>query len=136
MIELTEQPISVNEVIEAAQSDQAGAVDVFIGTVRNYSLEKKVVRLEYEAYDKMALKMMNQLAEEVKAKWPVKKMAIVHRKGVLQIGEVAVVVAVSTPHRKEAFEACQYTIDTLKQTVPIWKKEIYENGEIWVSAHP
>ena len=136
MIALTDQPISIAEVIEATQSDQAGAVDVFIGTVRNYSLEKKVVRLEYEAYDKMALKLMGELAEQVKARWPVKKIAMVHRKGVLQIGEVAVVVAVSTPHRREAFEACQYTIDTLKQTVPIWKKEIYENGETWVSAHP
>jgi molybdopterin synthase catalytic subunit len=136
MIALTEQPISIAEVIEAAQSDQAGAVDVFIGTVRNYSLEKKVVGLEYEAYDKMALKIMGEIAEQVKARWPVKKIAMVHRKGTLQIGEVAVVVAVSTPHRKEAFEACQYTIDTLKQTVPIWKKEIYENGETWVSAHP
>ena len=136
MIALTDHPISIAEVIEAAQSDQAGAVDVFIGTVRNYSLQKKVVRLEYEAYDKMALKVMGELAEQVKARWPVKKIAMVHRKGTLQIGEVAVVVAVSTPHRKEAFEACQYTIDTLKQTVPIWKKEIYENGETWVSAHP
>ena len=79
---------------------------------------------------------MGEIADQVKARWPVKKIAMVHRKGVLQIGEVAVVVAVSTPHRKEAFEACQYTIDTLKLTVPIWKKEIYENGEIWVSAHP
>jgi len=136
MIALTEQPISIAEVIEAAQSDQAGAVDVFIGTVRNYSLEKTVVRLEYEAYDQMALKIMGEIAEQVKARWPVKKIVMVHRKGALQIGEVAVVVAVSTPHRKEAFEACQYTIDTLKQTVPIWKKEIYENGETWVSAHP
>jgi molybdopterin synthase catalytic subunit len=136
MIALTDQPISILEVIEAAQSEQAGAVDVFIGTVRNYSLQKKVIRLEYEAYDKMALKVMEQIVEEVKAKWPVQNMAMVHRKGVLQIGEVAVVVAVSTPHRRESFEACQYTIDTLKQRVPIWKKEFYENGETWVAAHP
>jgi molybdopterin synthase catalytic subunit len=136
MIALTDQPISILEVIEAAQSEQAGAVDVFIGTVRNYSLQKKVVRLEYEAYDKMALKVMEQIAEEVKARWPVQNIAMVHRKGVLQIGEVAVVVAVSTPHRRESFEACQYTIDTLKQRVPIWKKEVYENGETWVAAHP
>jgi len=136
MIALTDQPIAILEVIEAAQSEQAGAVDVFIGTVRNYSLQKKVVRLEYEAYDKMALKVMEQIAEEVKARWPVQNIAMVHRKGVLQIGEVAVVVAVSTPHRRESFEACQYTIDTLKQRVPIWKKEVYENGETWVAAHP
>ncbi len=135
MIALTDQPISISEVIEAAQSDRAGAVDVFIGTVRNHSLQKNVVRLEYEAYDKMAVKKMEEIAAEVKSKWPVEKIAMVHRKGVLQIGEVAVVVAVSTPHRKEAFEACQYIIDTLKQVVPIWKKEVYDNGETWVAAH-
>jgi molybdopterin synthase catalytic subunit len=135
MIALTDQPISIAEVIEAAQSDRAGAVDVFIGTVRNHSLQKNVVRLEYEAYDKMAVKKMEEIAAEVKSKWPVEKIAMVHRKGVLQIGEVAVVVAVSTPHRKEAFEACQYIIDTLKQVVPIWKKEVYDNGETWVAAH-
>src|SRR4051812_24348791 len=135
MIALTDQPIDISDVIEAAQSDRAGAVDVFIGTVRNHSLQKNVVRLEYEAYDKMAVKKMEEIAAEVKSKWPVEKIAMVHRKGVLQIGEVAVVVAVSTPHRKEAFEACQYIIDTLKQVVPIWKKEVYDNGETWVAAH-
>jgi molybdopterin synthase catalytic subunit len=135
MISLTDQPISITEVIDAAQSERAGAVDVFIGTVRNHSLQKNVVRLEYEAYDKMAVKKMEEIAAEVKSKWPVEKIAMMHRKGVLQIGEVAVVVAVSTPHRKEAFEACQYIIDTLKQVVPIWKKEVYDNGEVWVAAH-
>ncbi|MES2731110.1 MAG: molybdenum cofactor biosynthesis protein MoaE [Bacteroidota bacterium] len=135
MIAITDQPISVADVIQAVQSDRAGAVDVFIGTVRNNSLQKNVVRLEYEAYDKMAVKKMEEIALEVKAKWPVQKIAMVHRKGVLGIGEIAVVVAVSTPHRKEAFEACQYTIDTLKQVVPIWKKEFYDNGETWVANH-
>ena len=135
MIALTDQPIAVADVIAAVQSDRAGAVDVFIGVVRNHSQSRNVVRLEYEAYEAMALKKMRELATDVKTRWPVEKIALVHRKGTLQIGEVAVVVAVSTPHRKEAFEACQYLIDTLKEVVPIWKKEIYEDGETWIAAH-
>lgn len=136
MIALTDQPISVVEVIAAAQSDRAGAIDVFIGTVRKHTAQKTVIRLEYEAYEKMAVKKMEEIAEEACQKWPIQQVAIVHRKGVLAIGETAVVVAVSTPHRKESFEACQYIIDTIKQTVPIWKKEVYESGETWVAAHP
>ena len=136
MIQLTDTPIDIARVIRSVDSDQAGAVDVFIGTVRNQTGERRVIRLEYEAYETMALKEMKKLAEEVKQRWPVEKLAIHHRQGVLGIGDVAVVIAVSTPHRQAAFEACKYTIDTLKQTVPIWKKEVFEDGEEWVAAHP
>jgi molybdopterin synthase catalytic subunit len=136
MIAITDQPIDVDAAIAAAQSERAGAVNVFIGTVRNHAARQTVVRLEYEAYDKMALKKMEEVATEARRRWPVEKVAVVHRKGVLQIGEVAVVIAVSTPHRRESFEACQYIIDTIKQVVPIWKKEVYENGETWIAAHP
>ena len=136
MIAITDQPIDVDAAIAAAQSERAGAVNVFIGTVRNHAARQTVVRLEYEAYDKMALKKMEEVADEARRRWPVEKVAVVHRKGVLQIGEVAVVIAVSTPHRRESFEACQYIIDTIKQVVPIWKKEVYENGETWIAAHP
>jgi molybdopterin synthase catalytic subunit len=136
MIAITDQPIDVDAAIAAAQSERAGAVNVFIGTVRNHAARRTVVRLEYESYDKMALKKMEEVAAEACRRWPVEKVAVVHRKGVLQIGEVAVVIAVSTPHRRESFEACQYIIDTIKQVVPIWKKEVYENGETWVAAHP
>lgn len=135
MIQLTEEPIDVQAVVEEAQSGNAGAVNVFIGTVRNKTSGKKVVRLEYEAYDKMAVKKMEEVVAEARTKWPVEKAAVVHRKGVLQIGEAAVVIAVSTPHRKASFEACEFIIDTLKQVVPIWKKEIFEDGGIWVAAH-
>ena len=135
MIKLTEEPIDVQAVVEEAQSGNAGAVNVFIGTVRNKTSGKKVVRLEYEAYDKMAVKKMEEVVAEARTKWPVEKAAVVHRKGVLQIGEAAVVIAVSTPHRKASFEACEFIIDTLKQVVPIWKKEIFEDGGIWVAAH-
>lgn len=136
MIHLTEEPLDIAHIIALVNSDQAGAVDIFIGTVRNKTQDRKVVRLEYEAYDSMAIREMEKVAAQVKERWPVAKIAIHHRKGILHIGDVAVVIAVSTPHRHEAFEACRYAIDTLKETVPIWKKEIFEDGEVWVAAHP
>ncbi|OZI08921.1 molybdenum cofactor biosynthesis protein MoaE [Siphonobacter sp. BAB-5385] len=136
MIAVTDQPIAIAACIDAVQAERAGAVDVFIGTVRNHNQSKDVVRLEFETFDSMAVKKMKELAEEASRRWPVEKVAMVHRKGVLSIGEVAVVIAVSTPHRNDAFEACRWLIDTLKQVVPIWKKEIYENGEEWLEAHP
>lgn len=136
MIKLTDQPIDINAAIKAAEADGAGAVNVFIGTVRNKTQEKQVLSLDFEAYDPMAEKEIQKIVDQAKAKWPVIKAVVVHRKGHLEIGEAAVVIAVSTPHRKASFEACEYIIDTLKQTVPIWKKEIFEGGEEWVSAHP
>jgi len=117
-------------------SPQSGGIDVFIGTVRDATKGKTVIRLEFEAYEPMALKEMTKIAEEAFEKWPVRKLLIHHRIGVLQVGEVPVIIAVSCAHRDAAFEACRYVIDTLKQTVPIWKKEIFEDGEVWVAAHP
>lgn len=136
MIKITEEAIDVNEVINNVQSESAGAIDVFIGTVRNSTSQKSVSRLDFEAYDSMAIKEIEKIILHAKEKWPIQKMSIYHRKGILNIGEIAVVIAVSTPHRKEAFEACKFAIDTLKETVPIWKKEIFDDGEVWVSAHP
>ena len=136
MIALTDQAISVPEVLAAVQHERAGAVDVFIGTVRNHNHARAVVRLEYEAYTPMALKKLEELAAEARGRWPVESLALVHRVGRLEIGDVAVVVAVATPHRAEAFAACRWLIDTLKQTVPIWKKEVYSTGEEWLEAHP
>lgn len=136
MIAITDQPIDIQACLEAVQSERAGAVDVFIGTVRNHNNARSVVRLEYESFDSMAVRKMTELAEEAARRWPVEKIAIVHRKGVLTIGDVAVVIAVATPHRAESFEACRWVIDTLKQVVPIWKKEIYDDGEEWLEAHP
>ena len=136
MIKLTKEPINVNDVIDAVYDTRAGAVDVFIGWVRDRTSEKQVVRLEFEAYEKMAVSEMQKIADMASSKWPVCKLSIVHRVGELQLGELPVVIAVSTPHRADAFEACRYVIDTLKQTVPIWKKEIFEDGEVWVAAHP
>ncbi|MDZ7900956.1 MAG: molybdenum cofactor biosynthesis protein MoaE [Arcicella sp.] len=135
MIQISAQPIDIQACIDAAQSERAGAIDVFVGTVRNHNNSKGVVRLEFETYDVMAVKKMEELANQARERWEIEKIVMIHRKGVLEIGDVAVVIAVSTPHRAASFEACQWLIDTLKQVVPIWKKEIYENGEEWLEAH-
>ncbi|MFY7827628.1 MAG: molybdenum cofactor biosynthesis protein MoaE [Flectobacillus sp.] len=135
MIAIADSPINIQECIDAAQSERAGAVDVFIGTVRNHNKDKSVVRLEFETYDAMAVKKMQELADEAQVRWNTEKIVMVHRKGVLSIGDVAVVIAVATPHRAASFEACKWLIDTLKQVVPIWKKEVYDNGEEWLEAH-
>lgn len=132
---ITDQPIDIQAVINAAEAETAGAVNVFIGTVRNHSLGKEVVRLEYEAYDSMAIKKMKELVNMAAEQWPIQKASIAHRKGTLMIGDVAVVIAVSTPHRADSFAACQWIIDNLKQVVPIWKKEFYKDGAVWVAAH-
>ena len=136
MIKITEKAIDVQKVIDTASSLNAGAVNVFIGTVRNNAHGKNVVWLEYEAYDSMAVKEMHKLIDAAAEKWELNGVAIIHRKGILYPGDAAVLIAVSTPHRAESFEACRFLIDTLKETVPIWKKEIFEDGEVWVSAHP
>lgn len=121
---------------QAVASDSAGGTVVFVGTVRNQTKGKKVLHLDFEAYEPMALKEMRKIAEEVSRRWEALHVSVHHRVGSLQIGEIPVIIAVSTPHRKAAFEACQYAIDTLKETVPIWKKEFFEDGEVWVAAHP
>lgn len=133
---LSAEPLDVSHCINLVQSPECGGVDVFIGTVRSQTKGKQVVRLEFEAYERMAVKEMRKIAEQAMNKWPVHKIAVHHRTGVLQIGEVPVVIAVSSAHRDAAFDACRYIIDTLKQTVPIWKKEVFEDGEVWVAAHP
>ena len=96
----------------------------------------RVLRLEFESYEPMATKELIKIAETAKLKWPLLKVVVHHRTGTLQVGDVPVVIAVSTPHRTAGFEACQYIIDSLKETVPIWKKEFFEDGEVWVAAHP
>ncbi len=117
-------------------SPEAGGIDIFIGTVRNHTKGRAVVRLEFEAYDRMAISEMNKIAAEIMVRWPLHKVLIHHRTGILQVGEIPVIIAISAPHRDAAFTACRYAIDTLKQTVPIWKKEIFEDGEQWVTPTP
>jgi molybdopterin synthase catalytic subunit len=135
-IHLSDHPLDLAQCIEWVQSPQCGGINVFIGTVRNATKGKDVIRLEFEAYELMAIKEMQKIAQKVLGKWPVEKILIHHRTGVLRIGEVPVVIAVAAAHRAAAFEACRFAIDTLKEDVPIWKKEIFEDGETWVAAHP
>jgi molybdopterin synthase catalytic subunit len=135
-IQILDKPLQPQACIDFAGSEDAGGIDVFIGTVRNSTQGRKVIRLEFEAYEPMAVSEMRKIARQIQAKWPVKKVSFHHRVGTLKIGDIAVIIAVSAPHRKETFEACRYAIDTLKQTVPIWKKEVFEDGEVWVAAHP
>jgi molybdopterin synthase catalytic subunit len=135
-IKLSVSTLDVQYCIDWVMSPECGGIDVFIGTVRNATKGKAVVKLEFEAYEKMAISEMDKIAQQAFAKWPVQKILIHHRTGVLQVGEIPVIIAVAAAHRDAAFDACRYLIDTLKQTVPIWKKEIFEDGEVWVAAHP
>ncbi len=136
-LSITAQPIDVAAALAAVQTDAAGAVNSFIGTVRNQSGGRAVRRLHYESYDSMALTQLGHVVAQAYKRWPMlQEVAVVHRKGTLTLGDVAVVVAVATPHRAESFAACQFIIDTLKQVVTIWKREEYEDGTEWVAAHP
>ncbi len=128
MTELTEHTIDVKKVISAVTTEASGAVDLFLGTTRNHSDGKAVRSLSYEAYPEMAEKEIGKIVQEVHYRWPVHKVAVVHRLGDVPLTEASVVIAVSSSHRKEAFEACRYIIDTLKERVPIWKKEVFEDG--------
>ncbi len=136
MIKITEKPIDIQKVINTASSLGAGAVNVFVGTVRNTAHGKNVLWLEYEAYESMAVSEIRKIIDEAASRWPLLGWGVSHRVGTLKPGEVSVVVAVSSPHRQQAFEACQFIIDTLKEKAPIFKKEIFEDGEEWVSARP
>lgn len=131
---ITEQPLSTAEVEAAVAHPGAGAILTFSGVVRSNNLGKNVNYLVYEAYPPMAEKVMAQIGDEIEAQWPGARVAMVHRIGRLEIGEASVVIAVSTPHRADAFVACKYAIDTLKKIVPVWKKEVWEGGEYWIEG--
>lgn len=133
---LTGEPLNIQACADWVMTPESGGIDMFIGTVRNATKGKAVVRLEFEAYERMATSEMSKIASDILAKWPVHKVLIHHRTGVLPVGEIPVIIAVSAAHRAAAFDACRYAIDTLKQTVPIWKKEIFEDGEQWVTPTP
>ena len=135
-VKILEAPLDVMGCISRVSGPGCGGIDVFIGTVRDTTKGKEVIRLEFEAYEKMALREMQKIAASAFERWPVLALVMHHRTGILQVGEVAVVIAVSAAHRDAAFEACRFIIDTLKQTVPIWKKEVFADGEVWVAAHP
>ncbi|UOQ46510.1 molybdenum cofactor biosynthesis protein MoaE [Halobacillus salinarum] len=124
--------ISIEEVTALVSRPAAGAINTFIGTVREFTNGKRTLYLEYQAYKAMAEKKLAQIGMEIKEHWPEAESAIVHRTGTLAIQDIAVVIAVSTPHRKDAFEASAYAIERIKEMVPIWKKEYWEDGEEWI----
>jgi molybdopterin synthase catalytic subunit len=128
--------IDINAVYQFLQLPETGAVNVFLGTVRNHTRGKEVVKLVFEAYEKMALKEMNKLAAEASAKWPITKLLMLHITGEKKPGEAVVAIGVTSAHRDASFEACRFLIDELKKTVPIWKKEFYIDNSVWVNAHP
>jgi molybdopterin synthase catalytic subunit len=132
MVRLTREPIDVGALTPANAED--GAVCLFLGVVRNENGGRPVRHLEYEAYEEMARPLMEEIEAEACRRWPVTDVRIVHRLGRLEIGEASVAIAVTAPHRAAAFEACRFAIDTLKATVPIWKKEFYADGEVWLEG--
>ena len=135
MIELTHNPIDSNKVLEQVASNQAGAVILFLGTTREFTAARQTASLDYECYPDMAISKLEELEGQARERWPVVECVIVHRLGHLELGEASVAIAVSSPHRKDAFEAGQWLIDTLKEVVPIWKKENWVDGTAdWV--HP
>jgi molybdopterin synthase catalytic subunit len=138
-ITIGREPIDVAELERAVANPAAGAIVTFVGTTRNGNAGRRVLRLDYEAYEPMALSEMRRLSLEAGKRWEIVRIAIAHRVGTVAIGETSVAIAVAAAHRAEAFEACRFAIDRLKEVVPIWKKEYFEGGEIWVgcqTSHP
>ena len=133
MFEIVDGPIDAETVNRAVYHREDGAVVTFQGIVRDHAEGRRVQYLEYEAYPEMAIDQMKAIALEIEEQWGISRVAIVHRVGRLEIGDVAVVIAVGSAHRREAFEACHYAIDRIKETVPIWKKEFYDDGAEWKS---
>ncbi|MFB1482094.1 molybdenum cofactor biosynthesis protein MoaE [Corallococcus sp. RDP092CA] len=130
------RPLQLSEVVDAVASEGAGGLVTFSGAVRDQTKGRRVLRLEYEAYAPMAEAKLAEIGDEVARTWPGTRLAIVHRVGTLVPGELAVVIAAASAHRKEAFRGCEYAIERLKQDVPIWKKEFFEDGEVWVGLGP
>jgi molybdopterin synthase catalytic subunit len=134
---ITEEEIDPKEILESVKSERAGAVAIFLGTVRNFSEVGRVEGIRYESYVKMAEQRLWEIEEELYRRWPVEKVRIVHRVGELAVGDISVAVAVSSPHRAEAFEACRHAIERIKREVPIWKEErLVGGGKRWVEGTP
>ncbi len=133
---ITSEKLNLQNCYDFVEDSSCGGIVTFVGTVRNSTKNKNVILLDFSAYEPMALKELQKIADLSLKKFPIYKIAIHHAMGSLKIGDIPVIIAVSSAHRKAAFEACEYTIDTLKKTVPIWKKEHFEDGEVWVNSHP
>lgn len=135
-IKISAERLSLDECYAFVEDDSCGGIAVFVGTVRNSTQNKEVTQLDFSTYKPMAIKEMQKIADQALEKFAIKKITIHHAEGMLQIGDIPVIITVSAPHRGAAFDACEYAIDTLKETVPIWKKEHFSDGEVWVNAHP
>jgi molybdopterin synthase catalytic subunit len=134
MYEIVQDILDARRLTQAVASDRDGAIVTFAGIVRGNNRGKKVVFLEYEAYPEMAIKMMKRIGDEIQTTWGLTSVAMQHRVGRLNVGETSILIVVSAPHRDDAFAACQYAINRFKRIVPIWKKEIFEDGELWVEG--
>ncbi|MDY7396217.1 molybdenum cofactor biosynthesis protein MoaE [Aureibaculum sp. 2210JD6-5] len=135
-IKITAEKLNLQDCYNFVQDASCGGIALFVGTVRNQTQNKEVTLLDFSTYKPMAIKEMQKIADKALADFDILKLAIHHAEGELKIGDIPVIIAVSSAHRKAAFEACQFAIDTLKETVPIWKKEHFVDGEVWVNAHP
>jgi molybdopterin synthase catalytic subunit len=136
VVALTREPIDAAQIVAAAKRGEDGAVVVFDGIVRNHSRGRRTLYLDYEAYEEMAVRQMRELGEKARERFQVRQVTMVHRLGRLEIGETSVLIVVASAHRTAAFEACRWLIDTLKQTVPIWKKETFADGAVWAPGEP
>ncbi len=137
LFRLTHDVMDGQQLADLVRRDEAGAVALFYGVVRNHSEGRDVERLEYEAHESMALSKMRDVGEETRRRFPdISAVGVWHRVGTLEIGETSLLVAVSSPHRKEAFDACHWTVDRIKEVVPVWKKEHWADGSAWVEGHP
>ena len=134
LISITEKPIDVDKLLDYVSDQSSGASVLFTGTVRDHNEQDKVSKLHYEAYQEMAEKILQEIENEVHTKWKINKFIAIHRTGTLKVGEVSVAVAVSSGHRKEAFEACKFGIDSIKEKAPIWKKEFSKSGTEWLEG--
>jgi molybdopterin synthase catalytic subunit len=134
MFRLSRSPLQLQPLIDFVSDAGAGAIATFIGTTRNNNDGRKVIALDYEAYPEMAEKELARIGEQARKRWPICRIAIVHRLGPVQITEASVIIAVSSAHREGAFAACRFAIEEIKRVVPIWKKEVYEGGEIWIGT--
>ena len=131
---VTPEPIDAAAAVAAVETARCGAVNLFVGLVRDHNAGRRVIRLEYECYEPLAVRSFERIASEAAAHWPDARLAIVHRVGSLEIGEASVVIAAASPHRADAFAASRYAIERIKQITPIWKRELFEGGEVWVEG--
>jgi molybdopterin synthase catalytic subunit len=134
LFEVIPGALDAQRLIEHVRKDESGAVALFSGVVRNENMGRRVLYLEYDAYPEMAERVMRDIAEDATGRWPLTDVAMQHRTGRLEIGETSLLIAVSSAHRKEAFEACHVLVDRFKEVVPIWKKEVWEGGEEWIEG--